>query len=141
VTKRNCPHGRILIALATLTLALPVLASAHHSFAPYEPDVQIQLDGTVTRFQWTNPHVYIEIEAASDDGRISKWLIEGANPGILNRVGWKWNLIDAGDTVSIIVSPLRNGEPGALLKAIRLADGTELGNGGPAGPATIPFGD
>jgi hypothetical protein len=70
-------------------------------------------------------------------GMKRRWLIEGANPGILNRVGWKFNMVKAGDTITVIVSPLRNGEPAALLKQITLADGRKFSNGGPAGPATI----
>ena len=114
-------------------------AAAHHSFAPYEPDVQFQLDGVVTKYQWLNPHVYIEMDVSDEQGGTKHWLIEGANPGILNRVGWKWNMLAAGDRISVIVAPLRNGEPGALLKALRLEDGREFSNGGPAGPARIPW--
>jgi hypothetical protein len=114
-------------------------ASAHHSFAPYEPDVQFQLDGVVTKYEWMNPHVYIELDVADAQGATQHWLIECANPGILNRVGWKWNMISEGDEISVIVAPLRNGEPGALLKAIRLPDGSTFSNGGPAGPARIAF--
>jgi len=129
------------LASASCALALAVVtpAFAHHSFAPYEPDIQIQFTGTVTKYQWTNPHVYIEMDVKSADGQSKHWLIEGANPGILNRIGWKWNMIKMGDEISVIVSPLRNGDPAALLKAVRLPDGTIFGNGGPAGPARIPF--
>jgi hypothetical protein len=70
-------------------------------------------------------------------GATKNWLIEGANPGILNRVGWKFNMVKPGDTITVIVSPLRNGEPAALLKQITLPDGRKFSNGGPAGPATI----
>ena len=121
--------------------AQPRLVLAHHSFAPYEPELQLILTGTVTHYQWTNPHVYIELDAVGDDGEARNWLIECANPGILNRVGWTWNMVQEGDEISVIVSPLQNGEPGALLKAIRLSDGTVHSNGGPAGPATISFDD
>ena len=48
-------------------------------------------------------------------------------------------MIKEGDQVSLIVAPLRNGEPAALLKRVRLADGSEYNNGGPAGPARIDF--
>jgi hypothetical protein len=123
-----------------VTLLASGSAAAHHSFAPYADD-QITFTGTVTSFQWTNPHVYIEMDAPDGNGVTSRWLIECANPGILNRVGWKWNMIEAGDEISVIVAPLRTGEPGALLKSVRLADGTVFGNGGPAGPATISFED
>ena len=128
----------ILAALATAVLLSTAPLSAHHSFAPYEPQLQIKLSGVVTDFKWMNPHVYIRLDAAdSSNGKKRQWLIECANPGILNRVGWKFNMIKAGDKVTVIVSPLRNGEPAALLKQITLADGRAFSNGGPAGRATI----
>ena len=127
------------LSIVTGFLSVPAFVGAHHSFAPYERDLQITFTGTVTSFQWTNPHVYIRMESVDDNGDVKQWLIECANPGILNRVGWKWNMIKEGDVIAVIVSPLINGEPGALLKRVRLADGTEFGNGGPAGPATISF--
>lgn len=133
---------RAAAAAAAITLSLAGLpALAHHSFASYEQKVQIKFTGKVTSFEWANPHVYIEMDAPDASGQMKHWLIECANPGILNRVGWKWNMIREGDEISVIVSPLRNGEPGALLKAVRLADGRTFGNGGPAGPATLSFDD
>jgi hypothetical protein len=122
-----------------LLLAASTAAMAHHSFAPYEPDVQVRYSGKVANFEWQNPHVYIELDVTDAAGTTKRWLIECANPGILNRVGWKWNMIKPGDEISVIVSPLRNGEPGALLKAVKLADGQQFSNGGPAGPARISF--
>ena len=57
--------------------------------------------------------------------------------GILNRVGWKFNMVKAGDVITVIVAPLRTGEPGGLLKQITLPDGRKFGNGGPAGKPNI----
>ena len=127
--------------LAMLGLLFCVPLPAHHSFAGYEPELQIKFSGKVTEFTWANPHVYIRMDgpdkATGATGKTRNWLIECANPGILNRVGWRFNMVKAGDTITVIVSPLRNGEPAALLKQITLADGTKYSNGGPAGPATI----
>jgi hypothetical protein len=128
-----------LALLASLANLAP--AAAHHSFAPYEPDRQITFTGKVTHFQWTNPHVYIELEAVDENGELRQWLIECANTSILGRVGWKWNMIKVGDEIDVIVAPLRNGDPAALLKSVRLADGQVFGNGGPAGQAKIAFAD
>ncbi len=126
------------MAAALFAIASPALA--HHSFAPYEPQQQITFTGTVIHYQWTNPHVYIELDAPDPEtGEMRRWLIECANPGILNRVGWRHDMVEVGDQIDVIVSPLRNGEPGALLKAIRLPDGVIHSNGGPAGAATIEF--
>jgi hypothetical protein len=126
-------------ALGLLSAAPPALA--HHSFASYAVKGQIKLSGTVTRFEWANPHVYIHLDATGRYGGVKHWLIECANPGTLNRIGWKRNMIHQGDKIEVIVAPLRSGRPGALLKAIRLADGRTFSNGGPAGRATISFDD
>ena len=112
--------------------------AAHHSFAPYETTLQIKLTGVVTSYKWANPHVYFEIDAPDPaTGQTRHWLIEGASTSILNRAGWKFNMLKAGDTVTVIVSPLRNGEPAALLKQITLPDGRKFSNGAAAGRATI----
>ena len=127
--------GAVLAAAGALALAAP--AFAHHSFAMYDNDHQLKLVGTVTKFQWTNPHVYIELENNDTAAKVARWTIECANPGILDRVGWKFNMIHAGDKVTVIVAPLRSGEPGALLKQVTLPDGRSFGNGAPAGKALI----
>ncbi len=127
--------GAALAAMVALTAAAPALA--HHSFAMYDNDHQLKLIGTVTRFQWTNPHVYIEVENNDAAAKVARWTIECANPGILDRVGWKFNMIKPGDKLTVIVAPLRSGEPGALLKQVTLPDGRVFGNGAPAGKALI----
>ena len=127
--------GMALAAAAGLATAAPALA--HHSFAMYDNDHQLKLVGTVTKFQWTNPHVYIDLENNDTASKTSHWTIECANPGILDRVGWKFNMIKPGDKVTLIVAPLRTGEAGALLKQVTLPDGRVFGNGAPAGKALI----
>lgn len=131
-----------LLRLAATAIAFAVFpavpASAHHSFAAYEPTLQIKLSGVVTKFRWGNPHVYLEIDGADPKtGEPRHWLLEGASTSILNRAGWKFNMVKPGDMVTVIVSPLRSGEPAALLKQITLADGSKYSNGASAGKATI----
>jgi hypothetical protein len=130
--------ARLTVTLAILLALASASGRAHHSFAPYEPIVQIKLSGVVTSFKWGNPHVYLEMEAPDPKtGAKKHWLVECASTSILNRAGWKFNMIKAGDSVTAIVSPLRNGEPAALLKAITLPDGRKFTNGAAAGRATI----
>jgi hypothetical protein len=124
-----------LAGLALLAATLPALA--HHSFAMFDHDHQVKLRGTVKDFRWQNPHVYIELSAPDASGEPRNWTIECANPGILNRLGWKFNMIKIADSITVIVAPLRTGEPGALLKQVTLPDGRKFGNGGPAGPPNI----
>jgi hypothetical protein len=138
VRKTVCKCVRVLAVVLAFGAALG--AHAHHSFAMFDNEHQIKLKGKVTNFQWTNPHVYIELDAEnvySEDKAVKSWTVECANPGILNRIGWKFNMLKAGDEITIIVAPLRSGEPGALLKQVTLPDGRVFANGGPAGPALI----
>ena len=134
---------RQTFALLTATVvALGALSNAslqaHHSFAPYEATQQMKLSGVVTNFKWVNPHVYIDMDAVdAKTGEKKHWLIECASTSILNRAGWRFNMIKPGDTITVIASPLRTGEPGALLKQIVLADGRKFSNGAAAGRATI----
>ena len=129
---------RLLLAVAATGLVLSAPVGAHHSFAPYESTLQVKMVGTVTAFKWANPHVYFEIDVPDGtSGATKHWLIECASTSILNRAGWKFNMLKPGDRVTVIVSPLRNGEPAALLKQLMLADGKKYGNGAVAGPATI----
>ena len=133
-------RDRLRLSLSVLALGLTAIvpAGAHHSFAPYETTLQIKLAGVITEYRWANPHVYFEIDAPDEKtGQKKHWLIECASTSILNRAGWKFNLLKPGDMVTVIVSPLRNGEPAALLKQIVLADGRKLSNGAAAGRATI----
>ena len=119
---------RLRLALAIFAAAALGIApvGAHHSFAPYETTLQIKLTGVVTSYKWANPHVYFEIDAP-----------DPATGQTRHCAGWKFNMLKAGDTVTVIVSPLRNGEPAALLKQITLPDGRKFSNGAAAGRATI----
>jgi hypothetical protein len=135
-------QGRLRAAIFASLAALAVTAAAfaHHSFAMYDHDHQIKLNGTVKVFQWTNPHVYIELDgrnAKLESSQVQHYTIECASPGILNRVGWKFNMVKPGDAITVIIAPLRSGEPAGLLKQITLADGRKFSNGGPAGKPNI----
>ena len=135
-------HRRWFTPAAVAMIVVGVLSIrtvlAHHSFAPYETTVQMKLTGVVTEFKWVNPHVYIDLDGTdSKSGEKKHWVVECASTSILNRAGWKFNMLKPGDTITVIVSPLRTGEPGALLKQITLADGRKFTNGAAAGRATI----
>jgi len=130
--------SRFLAAVTAIAAASAAPVAAHHSFAVYEPNVQIKLSGVVTSFKWGNPHVYLEIDGTdSKSGEMRHWLLECASTSILNRAGWKFNMLKPGDAITVIVSPLRTGEPAALLKQLTLADGSKYSNGAAAGKVTI----
>jgi hypothetical protein len=140
VNNRLRSPARSLLLFATLLLSGLVASNAalaHHSFAMFDHENQIRVEGTVTEYKWQNPHVYIWLTAPDAKGEMRTWTIECANPGILNRLGWKFNMIKPQDKITVVIAPLRTGEPGALLKQVKLADGSKFGNGAPAGPPNI----
>ena len=136
---RNGGRRAIHLGVLVTSLLAAGAAMAHHSFAMFDSEHQVKISGQITKFDWTNPHIYLFITGGEAGAEAKAWTIEGASPGILNRVGWKFNMIKPNDKLTVIVAPLRTGEPGALLKQLKLANGTKMENGGPAGPPNIPI--
>jgi uncharacterized protein DUF6152 len=110
---------------------------AHHSFAMFDTTKSTTLTGTVTKFEWTNPHAYIEIDVPEGNG-VKHWSIELGSPSILLQSGWKFKDLKHGDKITAKISPLRSGELGGLLVQATLPDGRVLGNGPGRGPAAAP---
>ena len=125
--------GRSMFVLLAAIAAGALPVAAHHSFAMFDTASPLTLNGVVSNVEWTNPHVYIELDLAEPVKGARHWSIELGSPSILQRGGWKFNSVRKGDKVTAVVSPLRNGEPGSLLTRITLPDGRVLGNGGPTG--------
>ena len=110
------------------------LALAHHSFAMFDQSRQVSIVGTVKEFQWTNPHTFIEVT----DSAGVLWSVELNSPNNLLRQGWKRTALKAGDKVTVIINPLRDGQHGGLFNAVTLPDGSILGNPKPTGPINVP---
>ena len=124
-------YRRWLIAgcLSSVILASPLLA--HHSFAMFDHTRTLTLKGPVTRFQWTNPHAYIEMDVTDAAGTVKHYSIECTSINMMQRAGWRSNMIKAGDKIKAIVAPLNNGDPGGLLLEVTLPDGKTLEPGVP----------
>jgi hypothetical protein len=117
--------ARLGTALALVTVA--ATASAHHSGAMFDHERTQRITGVITEFLWNNPHASFKVEVKSADANPVVWAIEMNAPNNLTREGWKRTSLKAGDHVTVLVNPLRDGRPGGWYLAIRLADGTLLG--------------
>jgi Family of unknown function (DUF6152) len=115
-----------LVAAGIFGAASPLLA--HHSFTMFDMTKRVTLIGTITSFEWTNPHSYIEIDVPDDQG-VKHWSIEMGSPSILQQSGWKFSSLKKGDKTTLIISPLKNGKSGGFLNTATLPDGRVLGNG------------
>ena len=109
------------ILAAAVSGAAP--ASAHHSFAMFEPTKTLTFKGTVKTFQWTNPHVILWVLVQPDGGGAAQeWSLETTSPGVLTRSGWTRQSLNPGDRVSVVLSPLRDGSHGGSLNSVTLLD-------------------
>ncbi len=116
--------------LCRAVLAGAVLAAApaiaHHSFAMFDQTKTVTLKGTVTEFQWTNPHSFIELDVPNGHGT-DHWSIELNSPNNLMREGWHRTTIKAGDKVTVTLNPLLSGKKGGLFNTIVLPNGQVIG--------------
>jgi hypothetical protein len=123
-----------IILLATL--ALPLAAMAHHSFAMFDMAKSVNYKGRVKEVQWTNPHVWVELEVTAD-GKTTVLSFEGAAISVLKRVGWTKDTVKAGDTVTVVGHPFKDGRPGGSIDHLLLADGRKIGTGDAIPPALV----
>jgi hypothetical protein len=82
--------------------------------------------GTVTQFEWTNPHAYLHIDVEDEKGAATAWTAELASLGMLSRVNWKRDTVKPGDEITIYGNRAKNGKPVMRLDKIVFANGQEL---------------
>lgn len=126
------------LALIALSVASPALA--HHSFAMFDQKKVLTLEGTVSQFQWTNPHAFIELDVPAARGAPVHWSIELNSPNNLKRQGWTRSSLHPGDKVTVRLNPLRSGEHGGLFLDVRMPNGRTLDSGLPKDgtPVNVP---
>jgi hypothetical protein len=108
-------------AVVSLLVVAPA-ASAHHSFAMFDPAKVVTLQGRVKEFRWVNPHVSLFVDVTGPGGQAGVWSVELTSPGNLTRLGWNRLLLKPGDRVTVEVNPLRDGEHGGGFRKVTLLD-------------------
>jgi hypothetical protein len=111
-----------VLSVAITVLSMTGTAFAHHSFAVYDHSRSMSVKGTVTKWQWSNPHAYLDIDV-NEAGAVKHYTLEGTSINMLQRTGWRSNMIKAGDEVKVVFAPLLSGQPAGLLLEITLANG------------------
>jgi hypothetical protein len=122
---------RRLVVFATASAAALLATEtsfAHHSFAMFDAEKKVELEGIVKEFQWTNPHAWIMVNVANQQGAAEPWAIEMNGPSGLVRQGWKPKTLTPGMPIKLVIHPLKDGTHGGQFMAVTLPDGTELGN-------------
>ena len=102
-------------------------AFAHHGDVIFDLESVVTLQGTVSRYLWRNPHVYIYIEARDETGQLAEWQLEGDPTPIMTRSGWTSARVTLGEPVTVRMNSDRDAKRRhALLLSLRKADGMLL---------------
>jgi hypothetical protein len=117
---------RLLVMLAACCAAAPALP-AHHSFvAEYDGNKPVKVSGTVTKVEWTNPHIWFYVDVKDEAGKVTNWGFSGGSPGILMRRGIPRNALKAGDVVVVEGFRARDGSNNASGGRVTFADGRQV---------------
>jgi hypothetical protein len=118
---------RIFAALAACVAGAAIPALAHHSFAAeFDEKKPVTLKGAVSKFDWSNPHVFVNIDVADANGKITTWESEWQSRIELKRAGWNANSLKPGDAVTVEGSAARDGSKRVGGKSLTLAGGKKL---------------
>jgi len=137
--------GRFVRRLIVTTAGIGLLVAArpvpaHHGAANlYNMKQAVMLKGTITKFEWTNPHNQIFFDVKDAGGKVVSWVAATEPPQVMLERGWTRRSLKAGDEVTVYIFAATNGAPVGNLQRIVLADGKELtAAGGPPPPAAPP---
>lgn len=117
----------MIVLAAAVALLLGKAVIAHHSFdAEFDRTKPVTLKGSVTKVEWTNPHIWVFIDVTEGDGKISNWGVEGGAPNALFREGWRKDSVKLGDILTVEGSRAKDGSLRANANRVTLADGRRV---------------
>jgi hypothetical protein len=114
----------ILVMIAALLLTIPLLA--HHGAAAFDVTKMVTVKGTVTDFQYVNPHVQVYFDAKNDKGEPEAWQGELTAPNKLSRAGWTKRTLKPGDMITVTGNPAANGAHTLWIRKLIGPDGESL---------------
>ena len=117
----------VLAALIAVLILLPISLAAHHAFAAeFDRAKTVKVQGAVVKLEWTNPHIWIYVDAKDEKGAIVHWQCEGGSPNTLTRQGWTKESLKQGDQVTIDGYRAKDGSNTCNSSSVTLADGKKL---------------
>jgi uncharacterized protein DUF6152 len=119
--------GCLILVSCLLLSAVPLFA--HHAFATeFDAKKPVTLRGTVTKIDWTNPHVWFYVNVKNESGQVENWGFEMGGPNGLRNQGWTKETMKIGDEVIVDGSLAKNGTRSANVKSVTMAStGKKLG--------------
>jgi hypothetical protein len=121
---------KLIVALTGIGLSFALTAasvSAHHAFAAeFDANKPVAMEGTITRMEWTNPHVWLHMDVKGKDGKVEKWAFEAGTPNVLFRRGFTRKSLEPGTVVKVDGYQAKDGSKRANGRDLTFKDGTKL---------------
>jgi hypothetical protein len=121
---KNSLLAVFLVATGLLLVSGPVLA--HHGRSNYDVTSPATVKGTVSEFEWVNPHALIHLDVTGENGNVEKWVAETNSPNTLSRQGWNRNTVKTGDQITLVGHRVKGGANYINFSKITFADGRVL---------------
>ena len=129
-------NTKVLLAVAGLVASLSLPVAAHHSFAAeFDANKPVTLNGSVTKVEWQNPHIWVYLDVKDDQGRLQPWQCEGGAPNTLTRNGWSKETLKFGEQVTIEGALAKDGSKTCNMRVVKLPDGRSVFAGSSGGDA------
>jgi hypothetical protein len=116
-----------LVFMLVMGMLVSVPMSAHHGGAAFDTGKKVTLKGTVTQWIYMNPHCLISLDVKGEDGTVVHWVAETQAPGIMYPAGYRKDSFKPGDEITVVVEPVKNGQPVGRIQTVVTATGWTLG--------------
>ena len=120
------------VAAGFLSASVPLFA--HHGTTVFDMSKPVAIKGSVTEWDWSNPHCLLQFDVKSENGQVAHWIAETQNPANMVYEGWGKASFKPGDEVMVTLYPAKNGKPFGRIDQVVLPSGKTLN----ASRATTP---
>lgn len=118
---------RHLLAFALVVGVSIGPAQAHHSASMFDASKEVSISGAVKEFQFTNPHAWLIVTVSDSDGEQTNWSVELGAPTLIQGMGIKKSTFSPGDSVTVVLHPLKDGRAAGEFISVTMSDGTVVG--------------
>jgi hypothetical protein len=116
----------MLFLMGTLSVIALAPAWGHHSFAAeYDSTQMITLKGTISKVEWTNPHIYVYLDVKDGNGKVTTWALEGYPPNTLKRTGFSRDMLKIGDEITATAYKSKDGSNTGAGREFTFSDGSK----------------
>lgn len=118
---------KLVVVVVVGLFAVPLSLVAHHAFAAeFDINKPVKVQGAVAKVEWTNPHIWIYLDAKDEAGRLTRWQCEGGSPNVLTRQGWARDTLKEGDQVIIDGYRAKDGSNTCNSRSVTTGSGKRL---------------